>query len=88
MPTFPTLVYVLCVMTSLLCTLLLVRTYLRNRTALLLWSALGFVGLTINNFVLLVDVVILPDVDLLMLRQVSALGALAVLLYGFVWEVD
>ncbi len=88
MPALASAIYLLCAATSLGCTTLLVRAYRRNRTALLLWSALGFVGLSVNNFFLFLDTVILPDVDLLIVRQLSALIALAVLLYGFIFEVD
>jgi len=85
---FPSTVYLLCVATSLACTGLLIRTYLRTRTPLLLWTALGFVGLSLNNFLLFTDLVIFPEIDLLILRQLSALGALSVFLYAFIWEAD
>lgn len=88
MLTFPTAVYALCVFTCLSCTALLIRTYVRNRTKLLLWSALGFIGLSINNLVLLLDLAILPSIDLFAFRQLAALSAVSVLLYGFIWEVD
>jgi hypothetical protein len=81
-------VYLLCFVTSLIAMLLLVRSYVQRRTTLLLWSALGFVALAINNLLLFLDVVILPDVDLRALRDVSALAAVALLLYGFTWEAD
>jgi uncharacterized membrane protein len=85
---FPSAVYLLCVATSLACTALLIRTYLQNRTPLLLWSALGFIGLSINNFFLFIDLIVFPEVDLAILRQLTALAGLSVLLYGFIWEVD
>jgi hypothetical protein len=85
---FPTFVYVLCFVTSTLCAVLLVRAYRRTRTRLLLWSALSFVLLAVNNFFVAADMLILPDVDLLALRYAGALGAVAVLIYGFIWEVD
>jgi len=52
MPTFSMLVYLLCMMTSVLCLILLARGYRRTRVKLLYWSALCFVGLAINNFLL------------------------------------
>lgn len=85
---FPSAVYMLCVATCLACTIFLVRTYLRNRTTLLLWSALGFVGLSINNFLLFIDIVVFPEIDLMILRQLSAIIALSILLYAFIWEID
>lgn len=85
---FPAAVYVLCLATSLLCTYLLIRSYRLSRTKLLMWTALCFVFLAVNNLSLVGDLLVFPDVDLLWLRQVSALGAVVVLVYGFVWEAD
>jgi hypothetical protein len=86
----PSLVYLLCFLTSFVAMLLIYRAYLRNRrTRLLLWSALAFVALAVNNLLLFLDVVILPDsISLLPYRHLSALTAVGLLLYGFVWEVD
>lgn len=83
------LVYLLCMATSMVCLLLLIRAYQRSGVKLLLWSALCFVGLTLNNFLLFVDVVLLStSIDLLPLRHLTAIGALSVLLYGFIWESE
>jgi hypothetical protein len=83
------IVYLLCLATSLVCMLLLWRGYLRSRTSLLLWSALCFVGLALNNLLLFLDVVIFPvEVDLLPYRVATLLGGIGLLLYGFVWETD
>jgi hypothetical protein len=84
---FPAMVYILCIITSILCLLLLARGYRRSKVKLLLWSALCFVGLAINNVFLFLDSV-LPFVNLMPLRMLSTFAALAVLLYGFIWEVD
>ena len=81
-----TIVYVACALTSALCAALLVRGYLRNRVRLLLWSALCFVGLTVNNVLLVVDERVVPDVSLQILRDVSGLAAIGVLLFGLIWE--
>ena len=80
------IVYGLCAVTSLTCALLLMRGYLRTRARLLLWSALCFVGLTVNNGLLFLDLVVFPDVDLSLWRGVSGLVAVAFLLYGLVWD--
>ena len=85
---FPTVVYLLCLATSLLCTYLLFRSYRRSGAKLLLWTALCFVGLAANNLFLSADVLLVPDIDLLWLRQLSSLGAIVVLVYGFIWEAD
>jgi hypothetical protein len=81
-----TAVYVLCAITALACAVLLLRAYSRTRSGLLLWAGLCFIGLTANNVMLFVDLVVMPGVDLSVLRSLSALGGLSVLLYGLVWE--
>jgi len=83
-----TVVYFLCFATSAGCGALLVRSYFRTRTRLLLWTAACFVLLGINNFLVVVDLVYLPHVDLAWMRMLATVLALAVLLYGFIWELD
>ena len=82
----PELVYVLCALTSVLCAGLLLRSYSANKSRLLLWSTLCFVGLALNNILLFVDVVLVPGVDLRYLRSGSALLALSLLTIGLIWE--
>lgn len=86
--TLPTLVYVLCLATSLTCALLLLRGYRRNRSRLLLWTGLGFCALTLNNLLLVADLVVWRDIDLWPARQVTAALAIGVFVYGFLWEVE
>ena len=81
-------VYLLCLLTSAACAWLLVRSYLKSRTKLLLWSAACFVMLALNNLFVVADVVILPSYDLTLLRSLSALAGVGLLLYGFVSELD
>lgn len=81
-------VYLLCFLTSAGCAGLLARSYLASRARLLLWTALCFALLTVNNLLLFVDVVLFPAIDLLMLRHLASLGAIVVLLIGFVWDTD
>lgn len=83
-----TLVYFLCFATSAGCGGLLVRSYFRTRTRLLLWTAACFVLLGVNSFLVVVDLVFLPDVDLQIPRLGITLVAVATLLYGFIWEID
>jgi hypothetical protein len=78
-------VYLLCAVTSLLCAGMLVRSYRRSRMKLILWTSLCFMGLAVNNVLLFVDLAIIPkDVDLRILRNLTAVGALAILLYGMI----
>lgn len=79
-------VYLLCALTSLACAVLLGRSYQRTRMRLLLWGALCFVGLTLNSALLFLDLIVVPDVDLSVLRSSTALVALLVLVSGLVWE--
>lgn len=84
---FPSAIYFLCFLTSLAATLLLIRSFVRNRSPILLWSALAFVALTANNILLLADFLLPPDIDLRPERVMSELLAVGLLLYGFVWEI-
>ena len=84
-------VYTLSAATSLLCALLLLRGYWRSGARLLLWSSFCFFGLALDNLLLFVDLVVLPDIDLTLwglttLRRVCTLSGLALLLYGMVWD--
>jgi hypothetical protein len=88
MRALPSAIYVLCFVTSFVVMLLLLRAFARSRSRLLLWSALAFIALAASNLLLFIDIVLLPDVDLLPARQLSALAAVGLLLYGFIWEID
>lgn len=83
-----TTVYLLCLLTSATCAWLLVRSYTRSRTKLLLWSAACFVLLALNNLFVVADVVVFPTFDFGLLRALSAFGAVGTLLYGFISELD
>lgn len=82
-------VYILGTLTTLLCALLLLRGYSRGRQRLLLWSGVCFIGLTLNNGLVFIDLILLPrNVDLYVLRLATAAAAMLVLLYGLIWESD
>jgi len=82
-------VYILCLLTSATCAWLLVKSFSRNRTPLLLWSAACFVLLALNHLFVVVDILVLPTaVDLQLLRSLSLVAAVLTLLYGFIWELD
>ena len=88
MNSFKAVLYAVATLTCIACTLFLVREYVRTRFRLLLWSALCFVGLSINNLLVYVDLVIFPGNDLRLMRAASALVGMAFLLYGFIWEAE
>lgn len=83
---FGTTVYVLCALTSIACAVLLLRGYARSRVRLLLWSGLCFVGLALNNVLLFVDVRVLPETDLSLVRTLPAIAGIVILIYGLIWE--
>jgi hypothetical protein len=82
------IIYLLCAATSLLCAYLLARAYRIGRTRVLIWSALCFALLAVNNLILAVDNLLLPTIDLSTLQLTTAVVAVAVLLYGFIWAVE
>lgn len=82
------IVYILCALTSLSCSVLLLRAYRRSGVRLLFWSGLCFLGLALNNALLFVDRRLFPETDLYLLRSLPALAGLIVLLYGLVWDSD
>lgn len=81
-------IYVLCAVTSAICAILLLQAFRRGGYRLLLWSGLCFVGLTINNLLLVIDKLIVPDVDLAILRTTAAFVSMAILLYGLIWDAE
>jgi len=80
------LVYMLCAGTCLLCAAMLFRGYSRSRVRLLFWSGLCFAGLMLDNIMLYVDMVVVPDVSLVIWRKVPGLIALSLLVFGLIWE--
>ena len=80
------LVYLLCALTSFSCAWMLGRAYLRTRARLLMWSALCFVGLTINNVLLVLDRLVFTAIDLSTWRLAIALVAVLLLVIGQVLE--
>jgi hypothetical protein len=82
------IVYIACTLTSGVCLVLLLRAYLRSRQRLLFWSTLAFAGLCLNNALLYVDVIWLPDVDLSLVRMIPALLGVAALCYGLIMEAN
>ena len=78
--------YAIGVLTSILCAGLLIRAYTKERTPLLLWCSLCFVGLALNNVLLFADLFVMPEVSLQLWRSLTALIALSLMLVGLIWE--
>ena len=88
MATLKILIIAIAPLTSIACMVLLFRSYLATRRRLLLWSAVCFVGQSINNIVLFVDLLVLPETDLRVLRLTAALVGMLFLIYGFISESE
>jgi hypothetical protein len=79
-------VYIIGVVVTFCCGVLLMRAYANVRKRLLLWSGICFFGLAVSNLLVFLDLVILPDVDLYRWRLITAAVAMLLLVYGLVWE--
>jgi hypothetical protein len=82
--------YGLCTLAALFCAILLLRAYYRSRYKLLLWGGLCFLGLTLNNALLVIDKLIFPEpeINLFTWRLIAALVAMLVLLYGIIFDAE
>ncbi len=80
------IVYLLCFVASTTVAVLLLRGYLQNRQRLLLWCSLGFIGLCLNNLLLVTDRVILTDQDLSIYRIIPAAVGVGLMVFGLLWD--
>jgi hypothetical protein len=81
-------IYLLCSLTGFSCAALLLRSFGRSGLRLLLWSGLCFVCLGLNNALVFTDLVLFPQVDLFLWRNLAAAAGLGLLIYGLVWDSD
>lgn len=81
-------IYGLCAFLALLCSVLLLQAYYKNKYKLLLWGGLCFVGLTISNALLVIDKLVIESIDFSTPRLISALIGMSVLLYGLIWDTE
>lgn len=88
METLKILLVAIAPVTSFACMVLLFRSYVATRTRLLLWSAVCFVGQSVSNAALFVDIVMLPESDLRAMRLTAALIGMLFLIYGFIRETE
>jgi hypothetical protein len=79
-------IYLLCAATSLVAAWMLMRYYNVSRTPLLLWSCIGFVGLAANNVLVVLDLVLVREVDLSLVRTLVGVVGMAALVYGITNE--
>jgi hypothetical protein len=80
------LIYLLCAFASTFCAVLLIRNHVRTRLRLVLFASLCFAGLALNNVLLFIDLVLVPSIDLSLLRGGVALAAMLLLVIGLVLE--
>jgi hypothetical protein len=45
-----------------------------------------FAGLLLENLMLYIDIVVVPSVDLSLWRKIPGLAALALLVFGLIWD--
>lgn len=80
-------VYILAALTSAACASLLLRAYKRTGVRILLWSGIAFIGFTLNNVLVYIDIVVLPSqIDLSVVRLLPTLVGLMLFCYGLIWE--
>ena len=84
----PALVYALCMLTALMCAVLLVQAYWKTGYRLLLWVGMFFCVATANNLLLIVDKLVVPHMDLTVYRYSIAVLGLSLLLPGLIFEKE
>ena len=75
-------IYLLCAATSLIAAVLLTRQYLARRTPLLFWSSIAFAGFSANNILVYIDLAVVPNTSLALLRSFVAMVSMMALVYG------
>ena len=78
--------YSLCAATSIWAAILLLLRYRERPSGLLFWSAIAFTGLAVNNVLVVVDLVMVPHVDLSAFRALVAALAMLVFVFGLISE--
>ena len=81
-------VYMLCALTSIVCAALLIKTGVRVGKGLLFWSGWGFACLALGNVMLFIDLVMFPQYDLLLFRNVVTLSGILMMLYGLIFKSE
>ena len=81
---FAEVTYLLCALTALACAAMLLRGFLASRVRLLLWSGVCFAALAVENALLYVDKIVVPDTDIATLRTAIALAGLLCLVFALI----
>lgn len=80
------IVFLLCSILSLACTVLLYRGYSKSKFKLLFWCSVGFSGFALSNFLSLADALTGPNLDLSILRTIPSLVGVIFMIYGLIEE--
>ncbi len=81
------IVFTLCAIASVFVAYLLARAYRQRPSKILFWSAICFGGLALNNVILFVDLVLMPEnITYSLLRNWIIVGSVGSLVYGLVWD--
>ncbi|KTD66886.1 MULTISPECIES: DUF5985 family protein [Legionella] len=80
------IIYILCTITAGICAWLLLSNYAKQKSTILLWGGLCFLGLTINNLLLVLDAFVFIETDLSTIRLLTGVVSLLLLLFGLIWE--
>ena len=79
-------IYALCALTALACAVLLLLASRRNRSRMLFWSGLCFLGFAATNGLVVYGELSATPHSLWTPRLLLALGSVVVLLYGLIVE--
>lgn len=83
------IIYAMCAITALVCAIVLLAGARRTGSRMLFWSGLCFAGLFVTNALVVADAVnYFPQQNLVSLRLFISLGAVALLLYGLIFEEE
>lgn len=80
------IVYLLCFLTSFACAAFLFKGYRGSKSKLLFWSCFGFLGFAVNNAILMIDMIIIPEFDLSVFRTLPTAIGMTLLAYGLISE--
>ena len=81
-------VYALCAMTSFVCFALLLRQHWRAPSSLALRSSIAFLFFAAANIILFADLILLPEIDLKIWRNLSNLIGAIILLVALTREAQ
>ncbi|HTW33220.1 MAG TPA: DUF5985 family protein [Rhizomicrobium sp.] len=79
-------IYLLCFVASATCAAFLARSYARDRMRALFWSGAVFFVLAVDNLLAAIDALFEPAADFFLYRALTALLAVTLVIYGFLWE--